>query len=237
MIDFESHLERPEYATGGRNIQISAIFRQVYGWMTAGLAISGAIAWYVATSGLWQKVLAGPGMLGCLLAEVVLVLVLSGAIHKLSPLAATIMFLGYSALNGLTLSVVFIAYDLALVERVFFITAGMFGGLALWGAFTKDDLSSVGSICSMALWGLIVAGLVNIFVRSSALDWGLSLLGVVVFSGLTMYDAKQIRVLAAKEGTMDAATRRKVGIMGALTLYLDFVNLFLHLLRLMGRKR
>ena len=237
MVDFSNHIQEPDYAVGGRQMQISAVFKQVYGWMFAGLGISGAVAWYVAASGLWQKILAGPGMLACILAEVVLVMVLSGAIRKLSPVAACAMFLGYSALNGMTLSVVFIAYELALVQRVFFITAGMFGGLALWGTFTKENLSSVGSICGMALWGLILVGLVNIFVRSSTLDWGLSLLGVVVFTGLTMYDAQKIKELAARERSMDAATVRKVGIMGALALYLDFVNLFLQLLRLMGRKR
>ena len=147
------------------------------------------------------------------------------------------MFLGYSALNGLTLSVVFLAYELALVQRVFFVTAGMFGGLALWGTFTKDDLSSVGSMCGMALWGLVIAGIVNIFVKSSGLDWILSLAGIAVFTGLTMYDAQKIRRLADLEGAMDETSVRKAGIMGALTLYLDFVNLFLHLLRLMGRKR
>ncbi len=237
MVDFSNHIEQPEYAVNGHQVQISAVFKQVYGWMFAGLGVSGVVAWYVAASGLYQRILAGPGMLACIVAEVVLVMVLSGAIRKLSPLAACAMFLAYSALNGVTLSVVFIAYELALVQRVFFITAGMFGGLALWGTFTKENLSSVGSICGMALWGLILAGIVNIFVRSSTLDWGLSLLGVVVFTGLTMYDAQKIKELAAREDLMDTTTIRKVGIVGALALYLDFINLFLHLLRLMSRKR
>ena len=132
MVDFSNHIEQPEYAVKGHQVQISAVFKQVYGWMFAGLGVSGVVAWYVAASGLYQRILAGPGMLACIVAEVVLVMVLSGAIRKLSPLAACAMFLAYSALNGVTLSVVFIAYELALVQRVFFITAGMFGGLALW---------------------------------------------------------------------------------------------------------
>ena len=203
----------------------------------AGLALSGVVAWYTAASGLWQRMLTGPGMMVCIIAELVLVFTLSGTINKLPVAVAYAMFLGYSALNGLTLSIVFIAYELALVQRVFFITAGMFGGLALWGTFSKEDLSSIGSMCGMALWGLIIAGVVNLFVGSSRMDWILSLAGVAVFTGLTMYDAQKIKQLAATEATMDGATIHKVGIMGALSLYLDFVNLFLRLLRIMGRRR
>lgn len=237
MIDYEKQFERPPYATSSGQIQITATFKRVYGWMSVGLAVSGIVAWHTAASGLWQKVLLGPGLVGCIVAELALVIALSAGINKLPTGIAYLMFLGYSALNGLTLSVVFLAYELALVQRVFFVTAGMFGGLALWGTFTKDDLSSVGSMCGMALWGLVFAGIVNIFVKSSGLDWILSLAGIAVFTGLTMYDAQKIRRLADLEGAMDETSVRKAGIMGALTLYLDFVNLFLHLLRLMGRKR
>ena len=237
MTDYESQFEKPDYATGSRQIQISSVFMRVYGWMFAGLALSGAVAWYTAASGLWQTILTGPGMLVCVIAELALVFVLSAAINKLPVPVAYAMFLGYSALNGLTLSVVFIAYELALVQRVFLITAGMFGGLALWGTFTKGNLSSIGSICGMALWGLIIACVVNLFVNSSGLDWIISLAGVVIFTGLTMYDAQKIKQLAAEEGSMDGTTIHKVGIIGALTLYLDFINLFLHILRLMGKKR
>ena len=237
MVDFESHLARPPYAAGSRQVQVAGLFKLVYGWMAAGLAISGVVAWYTYSSGLWQRVLTGPGMIFCIIAELALVLILSSAIRKLPAATACLMFLGYSALNGLTLSVVFIAYELALVERVFFITSALFAGLAVWGTVTKEDLSSIGSICGMALWGLIVAGIVNIFVKSSGLDWALSFIGVLVFTGLTMYDAQKIKELARREDMMEGAALRKIGILGALTLYLDFVNLFLHLLRLMGRKR
>lgn len=237
MVDYESKFENPPYASRRGQFQIATVFKFVYGWMFAGLALSGIVAWCTAASGLWQRILTGPGMIVCIIAELALVFILSSAINKLPVAIAYAMFLGYSALNGLTLSVVFIAYELALVQRVFFITAGMFGGLALWGTFTKEDLSSIGSICGMTLWGLIIAGIVNIFVRSSGFDWILSLAGVAIFTGLTMYDAQKIKRLAASEGLMDGATVHKVGIIGALTLYLDFINLFLHLLRLMGRKR
>ena len=237
MVDYESMFLSPSYAMRHRRFQMTTVFRHVYGWMFAGLALSGVVAWYTAASGLWQRMLTGPGMMVCIIAELVLVFTLSGTINKLPVAVAYAMFLGYSALNGLTLSIVFIAYELALVQRVFFITAGMFGGLALWGTFSKEDLSSIGSMCGMALWGLIIAGVVNLLVGSSRMDWILSLAGVAVFTGLTMYDAQKIKQLAATEATMDGATIHKVGIMGALSLYLDFVNLFLRLLRIMGRRR
>ncbi len=236
-MDYEKMFKKPDYATRQGLLQVSAVFKYVYGWMFAGLALSGAVAWYTAHSGLWQKILAGPGFIACIVAELALVLVLSAAINKLPVALAYLMFIGYSALNGLTLSVVFIAYELALVQRVFFITAGMFGGLALWGTFTKEDLSSIGSIFGMALWGLIIAMVVNLFLRSSGMDWVISLAGVVIFTGLTIYDAQKIRQIAAAEASMDSSTVHRAAIMGALTLYLDFINLFLFLLRLMGRKR
>ena len=237
MIDYEKEFGRPEYALGARQTQIARTFKIVYGWMSAGLALSGVVAWYTAASGLWERVLMGPGYMGCVIAELALVFVLSLAINKLPVAVAYLMFLGYAALNGLTLSVVFIAYELALVQKVFFITAGMFGGLALWGTFTKGDLSSIGSVCGMALWGLVIAGVVNLFMHSSGLDFVLSFAGILIFTGLTMYDAQKVKQLAAAEGSMDSAAVHKVGILGALTLYLDFVNLFLHILRFFGRRR
>jgi len=240
MIDYEKEFGKPEYAAGGvggRQVQIATTFKLVYGWMCAGLALSGVVAWYTATSGLWQKVMMGPGFIGCIALELVLVFALSAAINRLSVPVAALMFLAYAAVNGLTLSVVFIAYELALVQRVFFITAGMFGGLAFWGTFTKNDLSGIGAFCGMALWGLIIAGLVNLFFRSSGVDWFISFAGILIFTGLTMYDAQKIKHLAAAEGSMDATAVRKVGILGALTLYLDFINLFLHILRFLGKRK
>ena len=159
MIDFEKQFERPDYAVG-RQTAIARTFVIVYGWMGVGLVLSGLVAWYTATSGLYRTILSGPWFVGCVIGELLLVLVLGGAIRKLPVAVACLMFLAYAALNGLTLSLVFIAYDLALVQRVFFITAGMFGGLAVWGTLTKGDLSGIGSMCGMALWGLVIAGIV-----------------------------------------------------------------------------
>ena len=144
MTDFEKEFERPSYATDAQATRIATVFKLAYGWMCAGLALSGLVAWYTASSGLWQKVLMGPGMWVCIIAEVALVVILSASIKKLSVGAACLMFVGYAALNGLTLSVVFIAYELALVQRVFFMTAAMFGGLAGFGSVTKSDLSQIG---------------------------------------------------------------------------------------------
>lgn len=237
MIDFEKEFGKPGYQPETAKVALARTFKIVYGWMAAGLALSGVAAWYTASSGLWETILTGPGFMTCVIVELALVFILSAAINKMPAAIAYAMFLAYALVNGLTLSVVFIAYELAAVQRVFFITAAMFGGLALWGSFTKDDLTSVGSFCYMALWGLIVAGIVNIFMHSGTLDYICSIAGILIFTGLTMYDAQKIKRLAAAEGTMDSATIHRVGIIGALNLYLDFINLFLHLLRLMGRKR
>jgi len=236
MIDFEKQFGKPDYAVGRKQSQVAATFKIAYGWMSAGLALSGVVAWYVASSGLCQRIVTGPGFTVCIVLELALVFGLSAAIGKLPAFAASLLFMLYAAVNGLTLSVVFVAYELALVQQVFFITAGMFAGLALWGTFTKSDLSGIGSFCGMALWGLIVASVVNLFMRSSGLDWICSFAGILIFTGLTMYDAQKIRQLAAAEGAMDRSDIHKVGIVGALTLYLDFVNLFLHILRFLGRR-
>ncbi len=237
MVDFEKEFERPTYGVDARETRLATVFKLAYGWMCAGLALSGLVAWYTATSGLWKKVLMGPGLWMCLIAELALVWILSASIRKLSVGAACLMFIGYAALNGLTLSVVFIAYKLALVQRVFFITAAMFGGLAVFGTVTKSDLSQIGAVCGMALWGLIVAVVVNLFFHSTRYDWIVSFAGVLIFSGLTMWDAQKIKLLAHDEGRMDGETRHKVALMGALQLYLDFINLFIYLLRILGKGR
>lgn len=241
MNDYEKYFDSGRGGAGPgmtvRQTHLARTFRLVYGWMCAGLAISGAIAWYVAASGLWQKVVSGPGMAFCIIAQLALVFILSAAINKLAAPAACLMFIGYAALNGLTLSTIFIAYELATIQRVFFITAGMFGGFALYGSFTKSNLSGIGSVCGMALWGLIIAGIVNMFCKSTGLDWAISFAGVVIFSGLTMYDTQKIRQLADAEGSLDSQTVFKYGIIGALSLYLDFINLFLYLLRFFGSRR
>lgn len=236
MIDYEKQFETPAYATKSRQLAIATTFKIVYGWMCLGLAVSGLVAWFTAESGFGESVLTGGGMMICIIAELALVFTLSAGIRKLPVVAAYLLFLAYSAVNGLTLSVIFLAYDLGLVARVFFITAGMFGGLAVWGSLTKGDLSSIGSICGMAVWGLIIGSLVNLFVGSSRLDHLLTFVGIIAFTGLTMYDAQKVKEIAAAERTLDGTAVHKAGIMGALSLYLDFINLFLYLLRFFGKR-
>ena len=239
MVDYEKQFEKPTYEKEARLTYVASVFKLAYGWMCAGLALSGLVAWYTASNpALCEKVIQGPGRWVCIIAELAFVFILSASIRKLSVGAACLMFIAYAALNGLTLSVVFIAYELALVQRVFFITAAMFGGLAVFGTFTRSDLSQIGAVCGMALWGLIVAVVVNMFIpRSGTFDWIISFAGVLIFSGLTMWDAQKIKLLAQAEGQMDGATRHKVALMGALQLYLDFINLFIYLLRIFGRGR
>ena len=213
----------------------AGVFQAVYGWMCAGLLLSGLVAWFTAASGLWQKVLAGPGFIGCIVAELALVWILSASIRKLSVPVAILMFIGYALLNGLTLSVVFIAYKLPLVGRTFLLTAGMFGGLAVYGTVTRSDLSKVGAFCGMALWGLILVCVVNIFFPTQRFDWLISLAGIVIFTGLTMWDAQKIKLMASDEALMSQpGARSRLAIIGALELYLDFINLFLMLLRFFG---
>lgn len=231
MIDFEKQFGRPAYATRStETTAVASVFRLVYGWMCVGLAISAIVARYTAQSGLYAQILTRGGMTICILVELALVFTLSAAISKLPTVLAYLLFAAYAAVNGLTLSVVLLAYETVVVEKVFFVTAGMFGGLALWGTFTKGDLSSMGHLCGMALWGLIIGIFVNIFWHSTGLDMIITFAGILIFSGLTMFDAQNIRNMARS----GALSSHRIGILGALTLYLDFVNLFLYLLRFFG---
>lgn len=237
MIDFEKQFGNLESPATTRQSAVATTFKLVYGWMCAALALSGVIAWYTAESGLCLRILQNRGMMILCILELALVFGLSAAIRKLSLFAAYAMFFAYAAVNGLTLSVVFVAFEAELVQKVFFVTAGMFGGLALWGTFTKGNLSSIGHVCGMALWGLLIALVVNMIWPSSGLDTLITFAGIAIFSGLTMYDANKIKLMAAEEAQLDGETLHKVSIMGALTLYLDFVNLFLYLLRFFSRSR
>lgn len=237
MVDYEKQFEEASYTATQAKAAV-AVFPLVYGWMCAALALSGGVAWYVLASGLWKSIFSVPYMfLGCIIGEIVLVIALSAAIRKIPYAMAVAVFTAYAALNGLTLSVVGLAYEITTIQQAFFVSAGMFGGLALYGTFTKADVSGVGSFCGMALWGLILASVVNLFVGSGALDWVVCVVGVAVFCGLAMWDAQKIRYLAAASAEMDATDVRKAALMGSLELYLDFINLFLYLLRLFGRRR
>jgi FtsH-binding integral membrane protein len=214
------------------------LMRKVYLWMTLALVITGMTAYYVATSeAILTAILTNKALFwGLFIAELGLVLGVSAAINRLSLLMATLMFILYSVINGATMSVIFLVYDASSIATVFFITAGTFGAMAAIGYTTNKDLSSLGRILFMALIGLVIATVVNLFLKSPAMMMILSYIGVIVFVGLTAWDSQKIKQMLLQAPDVDEATQ-KVALLGALTLYLDFVNLFLYLLRIFGRRR
>lgn len=213
------------------------LIRKVFTWMTMALAITGIVAFGVASNpGLMQSVFTGYTPLVLCAVEVGLVIFLSARLHKLSLLTATLCFVAYSVLNGVTLSAIFIAYSMSSIVQTFFVCAGTFGAMALIGYTTRKDLSKMGSILFMALIGLIIAGVVNLFLGSSLLDLVISGVGVLVFTGLTAWDVQKIKQIFLQCPDAGSELTQKVALLGALTLYLDFVNLFLYLLRIFGRR-
>jgi FtsH-binding integral membrane protein len=228
--------------------EASTIFlAKVFNWMAIGLGLTGVIAFLTINSQTAMQMLftvqdgyAKPNMLlyGLLIAELGMVFYLSARIQKISAQAATGIFLGYSALNGVTLSTILLYYTASSVTATFFVTAGMFGAMAVYGFVTKKDLSSWGSFLFMGLIGIIIASVVNMFLGSSMMSWVISGIGVIIFTGLTAYDVQQITRMG-EQGIMNGGESavRKGAIMGALKLYLDFINLFLMLLRFMGDRR
>ena len=221
-------------------LSLSAAFpvlmRKVYVWMTLALLLTGVTAYGVATSPGIMMALATNKILffGLIIAEFALVLGVSGAINRLSLATATLMFVAYSVINGALLSFIFLAYTMESVTSVFFITAATFGVTAFYGYTTKKDLSSLGNILFMALIGLIIATVVNMFMKSSMFELILSYIGVAIFVGLTAWDSQKIKeMLMVQRNAGEGA--QKVALLGALSLYLDFINLFLYLLRIFGR--
>ncbi|MCI7183912.1 MAG: Bax inhibitor-1/YccA family protein [Prevotella sp.] len=215
-----------------------ALMRKVFVWMTLALAITGLTAYGVATSPTILSLIFSSKVtfFGLIIAEFALVFAISGAINRLSLSTATMLFILYSVINGATLSSIFFAFSVATIGKVFFITAGTFGAMALVGYTTKTDLTSMGKLLFMALLGIIIASVVNMFVASSGLDLILSYVGVLVFVGLTAYDTQKIKQMC--QAAPDAGeSAQKLALIGALSLYLDFINLFLYLLRIFGNNR
>lgn len=225
-----------------RELEMSAAFpvlmRKVYVWMTLALLITGITAYYVAHNETLLTAIVTNQILfwGLVIAELGLVIGLSAAISKLSLTVATLMFVVYSVINGATMSFIFLVYTYSSITNVFLITAGTFAAMALFGYFTKADLSSLGKILMMALVGIIIATIVNIFTKSTGLAMILNYLGVLVFVGLTAYDSQKIKMMLIQAPDAGEAAQ-KVALLGALSLYLDFINLFLYLLRIFGGKR
>ncbi len=227
--------------TRERELSMSAAFpalmRKVYVWMTLALVLTGVTAYGVATSpGVLNAIFNNQILFwGLVIAEFALVIGISAAIHKLSLTTATLMFVLYSVINGAVLSSIFLIYTMSSIASVFFITAGTFAVMAFIGYTTKKDLTSMGKILFMALIGIIIATIVNIFLKSSGLEMIVSYLGVLIFVGLTAYDSQKIKnmLLMAPDAGEGA---QKLALLGALTLYLDFINLFIYLLRIFGRR-
>ena len=235
--------EEMNYQSFSRDRQLEAsyafpaLMRKTYLWMSMALVITGLTAYVVATNAAISNFLFMHSQLiwVLFLAEIGLVIGLSAAIRKISLSTATLMFVAYAALNGITFSSLFYVYTMGSLASTFFITAGTFGAMSLVGFFTKADLSSMGKILLMALIGLIIASVVNIFVASSGLEVLMTYLGVLIFVGLTAYDTQKIKQMFLMAPDASEATQ-KYAVLGALTLYLDFINLYLYLLRIFGRR-
>ncbi len=215
----------------------TALIRKVYAWMCMALAITGLTAVFTASTPFMLNLIFSyqAVFFVMLLLELGIVVFLVSRINKMSFSAAMGWFIAYSVINGLSLSVIFLAYTASSVAGTFFITAGMFGAMSLIGYTTKKDLSSWGNIFMMLLVGLIIASLVNIFLKSDTMGWIISIVGVIVFTGLTAYDTQKIKRML--HGAQTSEQTKKVALLGALSLYLDFVNLFLYLLRFLGNRR
>lgn len=216
----------------------ASFFPKVYGWMTAGLALTALAALFTLSSqGLLQLVFGNRLVFyGLILGELGLVIALSAAINRISATVATLMFLVYSALNGITFAGIFLVYTQSSIASTFMVTAGTFAAMSLYGSVTRRDLTGWGSFLFMGLIGIVIASVVNIFLHSEMITWIVSYLGVFIFVGLTAYDTQKLKRIG-EAGFADEESRRKAAILGALTLYLDFINLFLMLLRIMGNRR
>src|SRR6476469_8790278 len=216
--------------------KVSAFLRSVYGWMFVGLGITAAVSLGVASSPtLVRAIFSNPFLFfGLIIAELGLVFFLSARVQKIAPSTAATLFTLYSALNGATLSFVFLAYAGASIASTFVVTAGMFGALALYGSTTKRSLAGVGHFVGMGLIGLILASVVGMFWHSSGLQFVISVVGVIVFTGLTAWDAQRLKAMAA---ALPDGRTGSYAVVGALSLYLDFINRFLFMLRFMGGRR
>ncbi len=236
---FGSDNESKQGPIGALRVEVRPLMRMVYMWMTLGLVISSFVAIAVSSSPSLSRLVYNPVILfGAVIGELVLVMALGMAMRKLSPNVAAVMFLVYAVLNGFTLSIIFAVYALGTIGLAFVSAAGTFAAMTVLGYTTELDLSQYRTYFMMALIGLVIAMVVNIFLNSSGLELIISMAGVVIFTVLTAYDTQKIKRWAADPTfTDDGSLLMKVSIMGALTLYLDFVNLFLFLLRLFGRRR
>jgi FtsH-binding integral membrane protein len=236
MADFEITHGSAIPATAETGERIAAFLRAAYGWMCAGLAITAVTAWFVASSPSLLTTIArsGPLYIGLFIAQLGIVFVLSSRVQRLSAVTASWLFVGYSVLTGVTLSFLMLVYTGQTLTSTFVVAAGMFGAMALYGTVTRSDLSGWGQFLFMGLIGVVLASVVGIFWQSDALQFVTSFIGVIVFTGLAAYDAQRLKAMALMTSAGETGS---YAIVGALALYLDFVNLFLMLLRLQGGDR
>ena len=211
---------------------------KVYNWMALALFVTGIVAYITATTPQMINYIIGSKLLfyGLILGELGLVIYLTAAIRKMSMTTAIAAFLIYSALNGLTMSVIFLVYTTSSISTTFFVTAGTFAAMSFYGYTTKKDLTSIGNMAFMALIGIIIASIVNFFLKSEMMYWIITYLGVAIFVGLTAYDTQKLKEIGSR-GFSDQENMEKMSVLGALTLYLDFINLFLFLLRILGDRK
>lgn len=216
----------------------SAFLRRVYNWMGLGLALTALVAYYTAATPALLEMVLGNNIVffALIIAQLGLVVALSAAIQRFTPATATALFFLYAGLTGLTLSVIFVAYTQSSITNAFVVTAGTFALTSLYGYTTKRDLTSWGSFFFMGLVGVVLASLVNLFLQSPTIYWVTTYIGVIVFVGLTAYDTQYLKNMAGA-GFADEAMETRAAVIGALKLYLDFINLFLLLLRIMGGRR
>jgi len=221
-------------------ILVNEFIRSVYNWMAIGLGLTGLMAFYVSNSEPLMKLIFGNQLIffALIIGEFVLVFSIAGRAHKMQASTATGLFILFAALNGVTLSAIFLMYTRSSIASTFFISGATFVACSIYGMTTKQDLTSLGGFLSMGLIGIIIASVVNLFVRSSGMSMIISYSGVLVFVGLTAYDTQKLKTMALSQpGDLDAGVIRKGAILGALSLYLGFVNLFLMLLRILGSGR
>lgn len=221
-----------------QSLQVSAVLKEVYLWMTAALIISGFSAVVtVQLPSLLSFLYSSPYiLLGLFGAELLLVVVLTASLSSISFQTASLLYILYSVINGVTMSSILLLYTKESIAGTFFITAGTFAAMSLYGYTTQKDLSTVGNLCFMGLIGLIIASIVNLFMGSSTLYWIVTYVGVLVFVGLTAWDTQKIKAMCM-DLEPDTELTKKVALMGALQLYLDFINLFLYLLRIFGKRK
>lgn len=225
------------YLYESSRVETSTLIKNIFVWMAAGLGITGVVAYTVFNTGFAYQLIRSGMMFPLLLVEIALVFILSRNIMKFKATTGIGLFFLYSGLNGLTLSTIFLAYTLSSIANTFFITALLFAVMALYGMTTKRDLTKMGTYLIMGLIGIIIASVINFFLRSSSFDYIISFIGVIIFTGLTAYDVQKFTRISQEMGNPNGEIGVKVSIIGALNLYLDFINLFLFLLRFLGRRK